>query len=239
MRVYVGTSGYDYKEWKGEFYPQDTASKALLRAYAERLETVEINNTFYHLPTERVLTSWMEQVPENFVFAVKASRRITHIKRLKDVAPETDYLFRTLSHLGPRLGPVLFQFPANFAVGADRLENFLNLTPGAVKCAFAFRAQSGRGDDVLDLLRGKGCSLCQEDTEDAPVEDIISTASWGYLRLRKTDYSDADLAQWAERILAQDWEQAYVYLKHEEEARSALNAVRLRTLVTELTSQIG
>ena len=231
MRVRVGTSGYDYKEWKGEFYPEGTPAKDFLRAYAERLDTVEINNTFYHMPTEKVLRSWIQQVPEDFVFAVKASRRITHIKRLKDVEQETEYLFRTLSLLGERLGPVLFQFPKTFSVKADRLQGILELIPDGVKCAFAFRAPASPGDDVLGLLRGKGCSLCLEDTEESPIEEVISTASWGYLRLRKPDYTEEELSGWARRVLAQPWESAFVFLKHEEEARSALGAVRFRELV--------
>lgn len=234
MRVYVGTSGYDYKEWKGAFYPEDTPAKGMLRAYGERLETVEINNTFYHLPTENVLKSWAEQVPADFVFSLKASRRITHIKRLRNVESESEYLFRTLSLLGERLGPVLFQFPATFKVDPLRLASFLDLIPEGPLCAFAFRDPSGLADEVLDLLRGKGCSLCLEDTEEAPVEKIISTASWGYLRLRRTDYTEADLRQWANRVLSQEWEQAFVYLKHEEEATSALNALRFRELVREV-----
>jgi len=231
MKVFVGTSGYDYKEWKGEFYPEDTRSKDLLRAYSERLEAVEVNNTFYHMPTERILKSWIQQVPEDFVFAVKSSRRITHIKRLKDVEQETEYLFRTLSLLGRRLGPVLFQFPRNLSVKPERLAPFLELLPEEPLCAFAFRSPSAPGDDVLGLLREKRCALCLEDTDESPVEAIVSTANWGYLRLRRSDYTDVDLKQWAERILLQNWDRAFVFLKHEEEARSALNAVRFREIV--------
>ncbi len=230
MKIFVGTSGYGYKEWVGKFYPSRTSPKEMLRFYAERLTVVEINNTFYHMPTEPVLLSWAAQVPDAFVFAIKAPQIITHLKRMRDVGGETEYLFRTLSTLGRKLGPVLFQFPPNFRADRPRLEEFLALLPDQFSCAFEFRHPSWLEPDILALLRARGCSLCLADTDEIPVTEIINTAPWGYLRLRRSDYSEADLSQWLERILAQEWQQAFAFFKHEGEAKGPETAIRFREL---------
>jgi uncharacterized protein YecE (DUF72 family) len=220
MEIYVGTSGYAYKEWVGKFYPEKISPKEMLRFYSERLNTVEINNTFYRMPKEGVLRSWAEQVPGDFVFALKAPQVITHLKHLRNVSEETQYLFRTLPVLDRKLGPVLFQFPKSFRVDRPALEDFLDLIPNDRACVFEFRNPSGHRDEILDLLREKGSSLCIADTDEDPGNEIIPTASWGYLRLRRSDYTDADLSQWLERILAQEWKRAFVFFKHEEEDAS-------------------
>lgn len=230
MKIYTGTSGYSYKEWKGKFYPEKISPKEMLRFYSERLNSVEINNTFYHMPTENVLSSWAGQVADNFVFALKAPQIITHLKRLKNVEEETEYLFRTLSVLKQKLGPVLFQFPASFRADKHALEDFLSLIPGNVPCAFEFRSPSWLVAEILDLLRERGCSLCIADTEEHPANEIINTAPWGYLRLRRSDYTDADLALWLEKISSQKWEKAFVFFKHEEGAGGAEMAMRFREL---------
>ena len=142
MQLFVGTSGFGYKEWQGKFYPEKISPKDMLRFYAQRLSTVEINNTFYHQPTEAVLTAWAEQVPEDFIFAFKAPQVITHFKRLQKVDDETEYFFRTLSLLNQRLGPVLFQFPKSFKANLPALKDFLKLIPGYIACAFEFRSPS-------------------------------------------------------------------------------------------------
>jgi uncharacterized protein YecE (DUF72 family) len=231
MKIYVGTSGYGYKEWKGYFYPKKISPKEMLRFYSERLNTVEINNTFYYMPTESVLKSWAEQVPDDFIFALKAPQVITHLKRLRDVDEETGYLFRTLSVLRRKLGPVLFQFPKSFRADPHILEDFLALIPGDVSCAFEFRSTTWLDTGIPDLLSKRGCSLCTADSDENPTNDIIHTAPWGYLRLRRSDYTDADLSQWRERILSQKWKQVYVFFKHEEEAKGAEMAMRFRKLV--------
>jgi uncharacterized protein YecE (DUF72 family) len=231
MEIYVGTSGYAYKEWKGKFYPEKISPKEMLRFYSERLTAVEINNTFYRMPKESVLESWGEQVPGGFVFALKAPQIITHLKRLRNVSEETKYLFRTVSVLDRKLGPVLFQFPKSFRKDRPALEDFLTLTPRDMASAFEFRNPSWLDDEILDLLRKKGASLCIADWEENPVQEIIRTASWGYLRLRRPDYTDADLSQWMERVLSQEWESAFVFFKHEDEAGGAEMAMRFRELV--------
>lgn len=235
MKIHVGTSGYAYKEWKGPFYPEKISPKEMLRFYSARLGAVEINNTFYHMPTKRVISSWAEQVPDNFVFALKAPQDITHIKRLRNVGEETDYLFGSLSFLERKLGPVLFQFPRSFRADRPALTDFLALIPVNMPCAFEFRSPSWLDAEILDLLRKGGCSLCVADTDEDPANEVISTASWGYLRLRRSDYTDADLSQWMERILSQRWERAFVFFKHEEEAKGAEMALRFR----ELTEGVG
>jgi uncharacterized protein YecE (DUF72 family) len=202
----------------------------MLRFYSERLNTVEINNTFYHMPKENVLASWAEQVPDDFVFALKAPQVITHLNRLRNVDAETAYLFRSLSVLDRKQGPVLFQFPKSFHKDRPALEDFLDLVPGDVSCAFDFRSPSWLDDQILGLLRERGCSLCIEDVDESPVSEIISTAPWGYLRLRRSDYTDADLSQWMERTLAQKWKKAFVFFKHEDEAKGPQMAIRFREL---------
>jgi len=230
MKMYVGTSGYGYKEWKGIFYPEKIPPKEMLRFYSERLSSVEINNTFYHMPTKGVLASWAEQVPRDFIFAIKAPQAITHLKRLRNVDEETEYLFSTLSALGRKLGPILFQFPKGFRADHGVLKDFLALIPGNMSCAFEFRSPSWLDVEILGLLREKRCSLCIADADENPANEIISTAAWGYLRLRRSDYPDADLSQWIERILSQKWERVFVFFKHEEGAKGAEMAMRFQEL---------
>jgi uncharacterized protein YecE (DUF72 family) len=229
--IYVGTSGFAHKEWKGKFYPEKIQPREMLHYYAERLNTVEINNTFYHMPKESVLLSWAQQVGGDFVFALKAPQVITHMKQLRNVFEETEYLFRTLTVLDRKLGPILFQFPKTFHANASVLENFLALIPGTVSCAFDFRSPTWLDNGILDLLREKGSSWCIEDTDENPIREMISTATWGYLRLRRSDYTDADLSQWSERILSQKWERVFVFFKHEDEAKGADLAQRFHELV--------
>ena len=232
MEIYVGTSGYSYKEWKGIFYPEKISPKEMLRFYAERFGAVEINNTFYHMPTESILASWAEQVPADFVFAFKAPQVITHVKRLRNVDAETEYLLRTLSVLDRKLGPILFQFPKSFHANPQALKDFLALIPRTMSFGFEFRSPSWLDGEILDLLREKGCSLCIADAEENPTNEIINTAPWGYLRLRRADYTDADLSQWMKRILSQQWEKAFVFFKHEEEAKKGPEmAIRFHELI--------
>jgi uncharacterized protein YecE (DUF72 family) len=232
MEVYVGTSGYSYKEWKGQFYPDKISPKEMLRFYSEHFGTVEINNTFYHMPTESVLASWVEQVPDDFVFAFKAPQVITHLKRLRNVGQETEYLLRTLSVLGERLGPILFQFPKSFHADHSTLKDFLPLISRTMSCAFEFRSPSWLDAGIHDLLRERGCSLCIADSDENQTNEIIATAPWGYLRLRRSDYTDADLSRWMEGILLQKWKRAFVFFKHDEEAKKGPEmAIRFHQLI--------
>ncbi len=217
MKLSVGTSGYSYKEWKGSFYPETLPAGDMLRFYAERLPAVEINNTFYRLPKESVLTAWAEQVPGDFRFVLKASQRITHIKRLKEADDETAYLLRTAGVLGDRLGAILFQLPPHLRKDLPRLERFLDLVAGHTRAAFEFRHPSWFDDDVFTSLRDHACALCIADAADAPEPEIVGTAAWGYLRLRRPNYGDGDLEAWVQRVRSQPWEEAFVFFKHEDE----------------------
>jgi uncharacterized protein YecE (DUF72 family) len=217
MTLYVGTSGYSYKEWKGNFYPEKIPAKEMLTYYATRLPAVEINNTFYRLPQKSVLENWKEQVPAGFKFSVKASQRITHFKRLKETEEETRYLLDTAAALGDRLGPVLFQLPPNMKKDLPRLESFLACLPNEARATFEFRHPTWLDDDVLELLSRKNHALCISDTDDLPVSHIDKTADWGYLRLRRVNYSEENLAEWFKRVEDQNWNDAFVFFKHEDE----------------------
>lgn len=230
MQAYVGTSGYSYKEWKGSFYPEKLPAPKMLRYYAERLNTVEINNTFYRMPTEKVLMQWAEQVPARFTFVLKASRRITHIKRLTAAEDETTYLLHTASVLGPKLGPLLFQLPPTLKKDLPRLNAFLELIPPQWVAALEFRHATWFDDEVYESLRSRNMALVTAETEDAAVP-FVSTADWGYLRLRREDYDGGDLRAWADRIREQAWTAAYVFFKHEEEASAPRFAAEFRALL--------
>jgi uncharacterized protein YecE (DUF72 family) len=230
MKLHVGTSGYSYKEWKGSFYPEKLPAKEMLSYYASRLLAVEINNTFYRLPQQSMLENWKEQVPANFRFSLKASQRITHFKRLKDVADETKYLLDTASVLEDRLGVVLFQLPPNMKKDLPRLETFLNYLPEGTRAAFEFRHQTWFEDDVLELLSNRNRALCISDTDDLPVTHIDRTADWGYLRLRRVEYSEANLKEWFKRVIDQKWKEAFVFFKHEDEGTGPKLAAQFLTL---------
>jgi uncharacterized protein YecE (DUF72 family) len=217
MKLWVGTSGYSYKAWLGSFYPERLAAKEMLKFYASRLPAVEINNTFYRLPKESVLQSWAEQVPNEFRFVLKAPQRITHVKRLKDASSEVDYLFRVGNVLGSSAGAVLFQLPPHLRKDIERLKSFLALLPIESRVAFEFRHPSWTDDEVFACLRERNCALCTAEIDDGDSAHVVATASWGYIRLRRSDYTSADLLGWKERVLAQPWDHAYVFFKHEDE----------------------
>jgi uncharacterized protein YecE (DUF72 family) len=216
MQSFVGTSGYAYKEWKGHFYPEQLASDEMLRYYAQRFKSVEINNTFYRMPSASVVRQWASQVPDGFTFVLKASRRITHLKRLRGVSSEVDYFVRTAAALGPKLGPVLFQLPPNFKRDLPRLVEFLALVPRRYRAALEFRHSSWFDEDVNQELRSRNVALVVADTEEAE-PPMIATANWGYLRLRREAYTDSDLECWAARVRESEWEQVFVFFKHEDE----------------------
>ncbi len=230
MKLHVGTSGYSYKEWKGNFYPEDLPAKEMLSYYSRRLPAVEINNTFYRLPQATMIENWKEQVPDEFRFSIKATQRITHIKRLNNVVEETKYLLDTSRLLGECLGVVLFQLPPNMKKDSGRLKLFLELLPSDARAAFEFRHESWFDDETFDLLREKDRALVVSDTDDKPLSEIISTAGWGYLRLRRTAYDENDLADWMKRVEDQKWKDAFVFFKHEDEGVGPKLAARFLEL---------
>jgi uncharacterized protein YecE (DUF72 family) len=217
MSLYVGTSGYSYKEWKGSFYPEKIPAKEMLKYYSERLSTVEINATFYRMPQPSMLENWKEQVSKDFRFSLKAPQRVTHFKRLKEVEQETNYFLETASVLADQLGVVLYQLPPNMKKDLERLEDFVKLLPPNPKSAFEFRHPTWFDDDVLEVLRSRNLALCISDTDDMPVTHIDKTADWGYMRLRRVNYSEDDLKNWLDQIGKQQWIENFVFFKHEDE----------------------
>ncbi|HEY8086223.1 MAG TPA: DUF72 domain-containing protein [Polyangiaceae bacterium] len=226
MRVLVGTSGYSYKEWKGPFYPDKLPAKDFLRYYAERLPTVEINNTFYRMPTAKLIEGWASEVPEAFTFAVKAPQRITHMAKLVGAGETTDAFVRIVSALGPRLGPLLFQLPPFLKKDVPRLAAFLEAVPRGPRVAFEFRHASWFDDEVWSTLRSHGAALCVAEGESLS-SPLVATADWGYVRLRKDAYPDALVADWAAKIASQPWKEAFVFLKHDDgDAPGVANRLR-------------
>ena len=233
-RLRAGASGYAFKEWKGTFYPEKIQPEAMLAFYAERLPTVEINNTFYQMPKVDVLARWAEAVPADFRFAIKASRRITHDGKLavEKVADSVAYLYRNLQTLGDKRGPVLFQLPPFLRKNVALLTDFLALlasVEGGHRAAFEFRHDSWFDDEVYALLKSAGASLCLSEREDASAPPLVETADWGYVRLRLENYTPADLDAWAARLLATRWQQIHVYFMHEPTAPGYAKALLERT----------
>lgn len=227
MKLYIGTSGYSYKEWKGNFYPEDLPADKMLSYYAKRFSTVELNNTFYRLPKQEVIETWASGVPSGFRFAVKSPRRITHIKRLKDTKENVEYLFKILDPFKKKLGVFLVQLPPNFKKDMARLENFIKELPDNSNTAFEFRHPSWFDQEVYDLLKNYKCALCLSDTDEAPITELINTGGWGYLRLRRVSYTKNELSKWMKKIEMQNWKKVFIYFKHEDEGKGAKFAQEL------------
>jgi uncharacterized protein YecE (DUF72 family) len=216
MRFFVGTSGYSYPMWKGRFYPAKLPRAQMLTCYAERFDAVEINNTFYRMPSEGDVKEWASQVPGSFRFAIKAPQSITHFKRLKGAEEPTRQLLQVTAALKKRRGPVLFGLPPNMKRDLPRLQAFLRLIPRSVQTAFEFRHESWFEDDVFACLQARQCALCIADAESLPRAKLMSTAGWGYVRLRRENYTKRSLAEWVKRLRSQPWKEAYVFFKHED-----------------------
>lgn len=223
----VGASGYSYKEWKGLFYPEDIKADAMLAWYAQRLPTVEVNNTFYRMPRAEVLEGWAGVTPSSFRFAIKASRRITHEARLKAdaCADSLAYLYRMLAALGAKRGPVLFQLPPFLKKDLPRLSEFLALLPQEHRAVFEFRNDTWFTDEVYAALREVGAALCLSEREDSAPPPMVETAPWGYVRLRLETYSERDLEQWAGRLAATAWGETFAYFMHEPTAPAYAQAL--------------
>jgi len=228
----VGTSGYNYAEWKGTFYPADLPASKMLAYYVERLSTVEINATFYRMPNARTLAAWRDVAPAGFTFVLKAPQRITHLARLRDVDEPLRYFCDTARTLGDKLGPVLFQLPPNFKKDLSRLGDLLARLPSGLRYAFEFRHASWHADDLYEQLRRSNAALCIADSEKltTPLE---ATADFGYLRLRDEGYTEGDLSEWSGRVtrLAERWRDTFVYFKHEESGIGPILANKFRALL--------
>ena len=216
MNFWIGTSGFQYSEWKGNFYPEDLPTAKMLLFYAERFATTEINYTFHRIPAPKTIENWKQLTPDNFRFSLKAPQKITHWSKLRDCADTLDYFCKVISGLGERLGPVLFQLPPTFKKDADVLSSFLRELP-STRAAFEFRHESWFNDEIYELLKSRNIALCIADTETIETPKTI-TANYGYLRLRREDYQRIDVERWAKFVREQeaDWQHVFVYFKHEE-----------------------
>jgi uncharacterized protein YecE (DUF72 family) len=239
MKLYVGTSGFSYKEWKGKFYPDDLPEDQMLHFYGEHFRSVEINNTFYRMPKEAVLERWAAEVPPGFKFVLKASQRITHFQRLRDTDDSLAYLLKVAGALKDRLGPLLFQTPPQFKRDLVRLHDFLKLLPLDCRAAFEFRDQSWFDDETFRLLRDHQAALCIAEAENELQVPFVSTGDFGYLRLRRPDYGDGELRTWAERVYQQNWHDAFVFFKHEEGGGGPEMAARFRKLIESRAEEIS
>ena len=231
MDIHTGTSGYSYSEWRGSFYPKSLPVKQMLHYYSERFSAVEINYTFTRLPKPSVLEAWAAEVPAKFMFALKAPQRITHFQRLKDSGDTLATFLEVAGVLKARLGPLLFQLPPNFKKDLPRLREFLTLLP-SIRAAFEFRHASWFDDDVFDLLRQRKVALCIAEADDDLKVPFVATANWGYLRLRRSDYTNPQLKAWVKLVQSQDWRNAFAFFKHEDEG----NAPKLAAKFLELAS---
>lgn len=217
MISWVGTSGFQYPEWRGTFYPEKFPPAKMLPFYAERFSTSEINYTFYRIPNSKTIGAWDSSTPERFRFGLKAPQKITHIAKLRNCAELLDVFQRVVSALGSKLGPVLFQLPPNFKKDAALLNEFLDGVPDGLRVAFEFRHSSWFDDETFTHLQNHNAALCIAESSDLVTPSIV-TADFGYLRLRREDYEKADIARWAKFVEAQEklWSDTFVYFKHEE-----------------------
>ena len=218
--LWVGTSGYNYKEWKGNFYPDDLASAKMLPYYSERFTTVEINYSFYRLPSEKVLGDWASVTPEGFAFTLKAPRRITHDAQLNDCRELLELFLARAETLGPKLGVLLFQLPPRFKKDIGVFDAFLDWLPAGTRAAFEFRNDSWHSGDVYALLKSKNLALCIADTEKKTTP-LMVTADYGYFRLRDEGYGPDEIAEWGETIdgNSDGLKDVFVYFKHEDQGK--------------------
>jgi len=228
VTVWVGTSGYNYPEWRGTFYPDRWPAAKMLPFYAERFRTVEVNYTFYRMPSARTVAGWAAATPPGFRFALKAPQRVTHHARLRDVAEPLRYFLDAARGLGAKLGPVLFQLPPNFRRDLERLRACLALVPPDLRCAWEFRHPSWLADEVYAVLGARNAALCVADTAEATTP-LVATADFGYFRLRDEGYGAADLDRWAAAVSRHDWREAFVYFKHEASGVGPAFAAELAT----------
>jgi uncharacterized protein YecE (DUF72 family) len=231
MRVMTGTSGFSYPAWRGSFYPEKLPAAKMLAFYAGKLGAVEINNTFYRMPQPAVLARWAADTPATFRFALKSPRSITHMRRLVGAADAVTRLADGVRALGDRLGPILFQLPANARKDVGVLEAFLSTLPaGGMRAAFEFRDKSWLADDVYAVLARHDAALCVADAEELATP-LVATASWGYLRLRRQDYGKAALRRWAVRLKKERFTDVFAFFKHENEGAGPALADSFREMM--------
>ncbi|MEU7855066.1 DUF72 domain-containing protein [Nonomuraea sp. NPDC049141] len=237
MATLVGTSGWQYKDWRGILYPQEVPQRLWLETYAESFGTVESNNAFYRLPSPESFAGWRDRTPDGFVMAVKASRFLTHIKRLADPAEPVERLMNAASALKDKLGPILVQLPPTLKADPDRLARCLDCFPKHVRVAVEPRHPSWWTDEVRDILAARDAALCWADRLGRPQNPFWRTAGWGYVRLHEgratpfPSYGDTSLKTWARRVGEAGWGDAYVYFNNDVGGAAVRNARRFAKLV--------
>ncbi len=217
MNYWIGTSGFQYAEWKGIFYPEDLPTSKMLPYFAERLSTTEINYTFHRIPSAKTIEGWWKATPENFRFSLKAPQKVTHWAKLRNCGDTLRFFHQVVCDLEKKLGVILFQLPPTLKKDAVLLRDFLADLPEGMRCAFEFRDASWFDDEIYQLLKSKNIALCIADSEKLSTPNI-ATADYGYLRLRRVDYQETDVVRWTEAIKARgnEWSEAFIYFKHEE-----------------------
>ena len=246
-RVRIGTSGWNYKHWLGRFYPRDLPQKDLLSFYAERFDTVEVNNSFYQLPKITTMSSWRNTVPDGFLFAIKASRFITHMKKLKSSKTSSEKFFHRTDRLQEKLGPILFQLPPRWRRDAERLAGFLEALPAPCRYAFEFRDPSWLHPEIYEVLRKHNAAFCIHDFRDQQIPREI-TADFTYVRMHgpsaaaySGSYPLKELAAWADQI--GEWcgrlKQIYVYFNNDIDGHAITNALKLRELCERTVRYVG
>jgi uncharacterized protein YecE (DUF72 family) len=233
--IRVGTSGWQYSSWKGAFYPEGLPQRAWLRHYASQFSVVEVNNSFYQLPRESTFDRWRAETPDGFLFAVKASRYITHIRRMRDCKDPVDLFWSRAERLGSKLGPVLFQLPPNLRADPELLAEFLGTLPPGMKAAFEFRHDSWRRDDVRALLDRSGAAWVLADRPGAHVAPVV-TGGWSYVRFHQGQrshpaYMRSKLRTWAGRLAASPARATYVFFNNDELAAAPADAATLIELL--------
>lgn len=236
--IHIGTSGWHYDHWVGPFYPNTLPKKRFLSHYMSRLSTVEINNTFYQLPQKNTFTQWREEVPEDFIFAVKASRYITHVKKLKDAAGPVKNFLERVATLKDKLGPVLFQLPPKWKCNLERLNSFLDILPSGHDYAFEFRNPTWLNPQVYEALVEHNTALCIYEFDRRASPKMV-TSNLIYIRLHGPDgpyrgkYTTEDLTGWAKLIT--DWanqgKKVYCYFDNDERGFAVENALELRSII--------
>ena len=238
--IRVGTSGWMYDHWKGPFYPEHMTSDEMLPFYTEVFDTVEVNNTFYQLPSKEKVRAWRDDSPEGFLFIIKANRYITHMKNLLEPEEPVNTLMERIEILGPKLGSILFQLPPQWNVNVDRLASFLDVLPQGQRYAFEFRDESWYREGIYDLLEGAEAAFCIHDHRDAPSPEKM-TADFTYLRFHGPrgdyggNYRGEHLRQWADKV--KSWEEAgrdvYAFFNNDMKGYAVENARQLREQATE------
>lgn len=235
MAVLVGTSGWQYDDWRGRFYPKDLPKTKWLEYFSRAFPTVEVNNTFYQLPKEETFVAWRDASADGFVVAIKASRYITHIRRLRECRDPVRLLWSRCRRLGKKLGPVLFQLPPNFKVDVDLLRGFLRLLPKTMRAAFEFRHPSWESDETRRALDEAGCALVLADRPGARVPDVV-TGGWSYIRFHQgtrlsPGYRRSKLRRWADRIAEMPASETFVYFNNDTAAAAVQDALTLTELL--------